>query len=103
MREVAMPQTRRHARRGKLLAGRLGPFHEHDRPVEVRLEIAPFRGRDGREAIEVEVRDRDTAEIAVADRERRTRHRLSHAQRTTGPANEGRLARAELAGDSHDV
>ena len=46
---------------------------------------------------------RTAAVVAVADREGRARHRLRHAERAAGAADERRLPGAELAGDGHDV
>ena len=57
----------------------LGPLDEHHRAVEIRLQIAPLRGREPAEAIEVEVRDVHDARVAVPDRERRARDRVAHA------------------------
>ena len=54
-------------------------------------------------SIEVEVRDRHTARVPVADGEGRARHRLLDAQRTARAAHERRLARAELARHVDDV
>src|SRR5204862_6025217 len=62
-----------HPHRREVVAGRLGPLDEDDGAVEVGLEVAPLGRRDALEAEEVEVRDRDAAFIAVADRVRRAR------------------------------
>jgi hypothetical protein len=89
---------------GRQHAGaRLGPLHEHDRIVEVGLEISPLRSRDVAEAKEVEMRDVDTRVIAVADGEGRARDRLRDAECTGCAANERRLPGSELAGDSDDI
>ena len=64
----------------------------------------PLRGGDALEAVEVEVRDLDRgAVVAVADRVRRARDVLAHAERRARAAHERRLAGAELARDGHDV
>ena len=104
-RVVAARVLERDRQRGrrKHRRARLGPLDEHDRVVEVRLEVAPLRRRDAREAVEVEVRDVDRAGVAVADREGRARDRRGHAERAAGAAHERRLARAELARDGDDV
>src|SRR5829696_5556514 len=81
----------------------LRPLDERDCPIEVRLEVGPLLGIDVRDAIQVEVRDRHTAVVAVADRERRAVHRLRDAQRTGGPADERRLPGAEVSGHGDDV
>ena len=81
----------------------LRPLDEDDRVLEVRLEVSPFRWRDVAEAEEIEVRDLDSSLVAVADRKRRARDQPRHAERTAGAADEGRLPRAELAGDRDDV
>src|SRR5712692_9897350 len=73
---------------------RLGRSHE------VGLELGPLRRVRVLEAKQVEVRD---AVVAVADREGRARHRGGHAECPAGTADEGRLARADLAGDGDDV
>jgi hypothetical protein len=82
---------------------RLRPLDEHDRVVEVGLEVAPFRGGDVAKAEEVEVRDLDASVVAVADREGRARDGLRHAERAAGAAHERRLPRAELARDRDDI
>ena len=82
---------------------RLRPLDEHERVLEVGLEIAPFGRRDRLEAIEIEVRDGDAALVAVADRERRARDRIGDPEGPAGAADEGRLPGAELAGDGDDV
>src|SRR5947209_7810326 len=77
----------------------LRPFDEHDRILEVGLEVAPLRRRDVAEAEEIEMRDVHTAVVAVTDGERRARHRPADTECTTRTADERRLPRAELAGD----
>ena len=81
----------------------LWPFDEHDRVVEVRLEIPPLRGGDVAKAEEVEVRDVHTPVVAVADGEGGARDRLRDAERPGPASDEGRLAGAELAGDGDHV
>src|SRR4051812_46059624 len=63
------------------IAPMVGPFDERDRAVEVRLEVTPVGGLQAGEAVQVEVRDGCGSLVAVADRERRARHRLGHAER----------------------
>ena len=92
-------QTRRRQDAG---AG-LGPLDEHDRIVEVRLEVPPLRRRDVAKAEEVEVRDVDATVVPVTDRERRARDRLRHTERAARASHESRLARAELARDGDNV
>src|SRR5207302_10453691 len=86
------------ARRGENPFPGLGPLHEDDRVVEVRLEIPPLRGRDAAEAEQVEVGDLDAAAVAVADGEGRARHGPLDAEGAAGAAHEGRLAGTELPG-----
>src|SRR5581483_8986618 len=97
---VEVPEARRHPCRREPARARLGPLDEADRVLEVRLQRAPFRRVDPLEAVEVEVAH---APVAVPDRVRRTRHGPVDAERAGGPADERRLARAELARDRHDV
>src|SRR5207248_1163024 len=92
-----------HPHRRELVAGRLGPFHEDDGAVEVRLQVAPLRRRDALEPEEIEVRDGDAALVAVPDRVRRARYRPLDAEAQARAAHERRLAGAELAGDRDDV
>src|SRR5437879_4556508 len=90
-------------RRQHALAG-LRPLDERDRVVEVRLQVAPLRRRDARVAVEIEVGDDDAVtRVAMADRVARARDALADAERAAGAADEGRLARAELARDRDDV
>ena len=81
----------------------LRPLDEHDRVLEVRLEVAPLRRREAAKAVEVEMGDVDRPAVAVADRERRARDTSRDAERAAGPADERRLARTELARDEDDV
>ena len=81
----------------------VGPLHERDRTVEIRLEITPLRGAEPDEAVEIEVGDRRRAPIEMADRERGARHRLLDPERPAGSPDQGRLAGAELAADEDDV
>src|SRR3954453_13752617 len=100
MRLVDVPQPHADARRRKRALTRLRPLDERDRVVEVRLEIAPLGGGEALEAVEGEGgEDEGSGCVAVTDREGRARHRIGHAERAAGAADEGRLARAELAGD----
>ena len=87
------PSVDRDARRRKRRRTCLRPLDEDDRVVEVRLEVAPLGRRDAREAVEVEMGDRDPPAVAVTDRERRARHRLGHAERSARAADERRLPR----------
>src|SRR5439155_22163657 len=83
---------------------RLRPLHEDDRAVEVRLEVTPLRGGEAAESVQVEVGDVPLARaVPMTDRERGARHGPLDAQSPAGAAHEGRLPRAELAGDGHDV
>ena len=90
-------------RRWEATLARLRPFDEHDRAVEVRLEVSPLALGDVLEAVEVEVRYGQPACVGVADRERGARDRAGDAERAAGAAYERRLAGAELAGHQHDV
>ena len=72
----ACSSVTREAGRRKARAARVGPFDEDHRVVEVGLEVAPLRRRDAREAVEVEMGDRDPSRVAVPDREGRARHGL---------------------------
>src|SRR5581483_2701877 len=85
------------------VAAVLGPLDEGDRAVEVRLEVAPLLRVEARDAIEVEMRDRNRRLVAVPDREGRARDRAGHTERPRGAADERRLPRAELARDGDDV
>ena len=49
------------------------------------------------------MRDVDRADVAMADRERRARHRRGDSERAARPPNECRLPRSELARDGDDV
>ena len=103
MRGVHVLQTDGEADRRQARARGLGPLHEADRVVEVRLEVAPLGGRDRGEAEEVEVRVGHAAAVAVPDREGRARDGTGDAERAARAADEGRLAGAELARDGDDV
>src|SRR6266536_1820828 len=74
----------------------LGPLDEGDRPLEVRLKVAPLGRFDARKPVEVEVGDRRGRLVAVADREGRAGDRLVDAQRARRATDEGGLAGAEL-------
>jgi hypothetical protein len=100
---VHVRQTYRDAHRRERVAGRLWPLDEADRVGEVGLEIAPLRGREALEPVQVEVRDVGAAGVAMADRERRARDGDFDAECAAGAADERRLAGAELAGDRDDV
>ena len=89
------------ARKG--VAAGLRPLDERDRVLEVRLEVAPLRGREPLEAIQVEVGDVLLTPIAMTDRERRARHGRCDPEGSAGASDERRLARTELAGDGDDV
>src|SRR5918994_7898778 len=95
------PDLRPHGRQPA--RGRLRPFDEHDRVLEVRLEVRPLGGGDRGEAVQVEVRDVWIALVAMADRVGGARDGSGHAERTAGAPDEGRLSGAELARDGHDV
>ena len=90
---------RRGARSGPRRAGGsaaepgLRPLDEHDRVVEVRLEVAPLGRGQAAEAVEVEVGHVRVPRVAVADRERRARDRRGDAERAAGAADERRLPR----------
>src|SRR5471032_1910894 len=64
----------------------LGPFDEGDRAVEVRLEVAPPLLVERGHPVEVEVRNGRRGLVAVADRVRGARDRLSHAERAGSAA-----------------
>src|SRR5207245_3058660 len=96
---VAMVERDLDARRRQDSRARLRPFDEHDRVVEIRLQVAPLRRGDVAEAEEIEMGHVDATPIAVADREGRARDGPLHAECAARPAYEGRLAGAELAGD----
>ena len=81
----------------------LRPFDEDDRVLEVLLEVSPLRVRHTVEPIEVEVGDVNRPRVPMPDRVRRARHRALHPQCARRPADEGRLAGAELSLDEHDV
>ena len=49
------------------------------------------------------MRDGHARAVALADRERRTGHDPIDPERAAGPADERRLAGAELAFDQHDI
>src|SRR5262245_5219571 len=101
---ASMPQTHREAGSRQDALPRLRPLDERDRPLEVRLEVSPLRRRDAVEPVEIEMRDLDTVPVvAVADRVGGTRDALENAERAARAADEGRLARAEFAGDGDDV
>ncbi len=90
-------------RREDPLSG-LGPFHEHDGVLEVRLEVPPLRRRHAAEAKQIEMGYvRLVPSVAVADGEGRARDRGFDAERAAGAANEGGLSGPELAGDGDDV
>jgi hypothetical protein len=92
------------AQRRECVHTRLRPFDEHERVVEVRLQVAPLRRRQPAEAVEVEVRDREAvAVVAVADRERRAGDGNVDADGAAGAADERRLSGSQLAGDGDDV
>jgi hypothetical protein len=91
------------ARRRQDAGSRLGPLDEDDRVFEVRLEVPPLRRRDASEAKEIEMRHIDAAPVLVTDGVRRARDCSFNAKRTARTADEGRLARSELARDGHDV
>src|SRR5215210_3173253 len=103
MRRVHVRQTYLDPDRRQRAGRRLGPLDEADRVLEVRLEVAPFGGREAAEAEEVEVGNVRLGGIAVADGERRARDGARDAERAAGAADERRLAAAELAGDRYDV
>src|SRR4051812_27639934 len=81
----------------------LGPFDEGDRPVEVRLEVAPVGCVQAGEAVEVEVGDGRRSVVAVADRERGARDGVGDAECARRAADERRLPRAEVASHGDDV
>src|SRR5436305_11018035 len=100
----SMTQTHRYARGRQHSESCLRPLDERDRPLEIRLEIPPLRSRHALKAIQVEMRDLDAVSVvAVADRERRARDAVVHAERATRTADERRLPRSELAGHGDDV
>ena len=98
-----VPQPHLHARRREEPLPGLWPLDEHDRVVEVELEVAPLGVGHAVEAVEVEVRDVEVAAVAVPDRVGRAGDRPLDPERPRRAAHEGRLARSELARDGHDV
>src|SRR5436190_2819088 len=101
--EIHVRQTYRDPHRRERVRGGLQPLHEADRVLEVRLEIPPFCRRKPLEPEEIEVRDVGFPGVAMADREGRARHGYFDLERPASAANEGRLARAELARHGNDV
>src|SRR5215469_11393294 len=67
---VDVLERHRGAQRRQPAAGVLGPLHEANRAIEVRLQIGPPFPADSLEPVEVEMADRDTPGVTVADRER---------------------------------
>src|SRR5581483_2930500 len=103
MRFVDVPEGNRRPRAREPVAAVLGPFDEGDRAVEVRLEIAPLLRVEARDAVEVEMRDRNRRLVAVPDREGRARDSAGHTERPCRTADERRLSRTELSRDGDDV
>ena len=94
-----------HRGRAELRFADLGPLDEGD-PVgaEVVLEQTRVLAREAREAVEVEVRDRDLrAAVAMPDPERRAGDRIADPQPARGAAHERRLPGAELAAHEDEV
>src|SRR5947207_2678817 len=96
---VDVAEGNRHPSPREPVAAVLGPFHEGDGAVEVGLEVTPLFGIEAGDAVQVEVRDGRRGVVSVADRERGAGDGLDDAERPGGAADEGRLPRAELAGD----
>src|SRR5204863_6587394 len=83
---------------------RLRPLDEGDRVVgQVVVEKSRLLPPQVLEAIEVDVGDRDSAAIAGPDREGGRGDGPGDAELAAGAAYEGRLPRAQLARDEHDV
>src|SRR5262249_32612426 len=103
MRFVDMRESHRCAHRGEPGARVLRPLDKGNRAIEIRLEVAPFLGAETSDAVEVEVRHRNGALVAVSDRIGGAGNGLPDAERAAGAADERRLAGAELARDGDDV
>ena len=71
--------------------------------VDVVLEQGRVLGPDVLEPVEVEVRHRHPARVALADRERRRGDPLGDPERPAGPADQGRLPGPDLAAHQDDV
>jgi hypothetical protein len=93
----------RHDSRQRRLDG-LGPFDEGD-PLRGQVVVQQRRvlARERAKPVEVEMRHLPAPGEQLADRERGTRDRPLHAERSRRAAHEGRLARAELAAHEHHV
>ena len=100
---AGMSQQDVKAWRRERLAGSLRPLDEADRPVEVRLEIAPLGRRDALESIEVEMRDIYASTVPMTNREGGAGNGPGHAQSAACPSHERRLAGAELPRDGDHV
>ena len=91
---------------GGLVEGRgqgLGPLDERD-GILGDLEREPeFLVVGGVQAVGVEVRDRDTALIALSDGERWAGDVVGHPERPGRPTHQRGLAGAELSTKRHDV
>ncbi len=98
-----MEQADGGARSGNDSGAGLGPLDEDDRVLEVRLEIAPLRGRHPLESVEVEVRDDHVPFVAMADREGRAGYVAREPERAASASDESRLPRAEVPRDRDDV
>src|SRR4051794_15997441 len=71
--------------------------------IEIRLQISPLGLRKALEPEEIQVRDVRVSRVTMADGEGRARHGNLDPERTTGSADEGRLAAAKLARDGDHV
>ena len=70
------------------------PLDDHDRPVQVDVEIVQLERRP--EPVRVDVHERSAADerrVRAGDHERRALHRPPHAEARRDPPCEGRLAR----------
>src|SRR5436190_22276213 len=80
------------------------PLHEGDRIVgQIVVQESGLLALESLEPVEVEVRHRKPARVAMADREGGRRHRLGYAERTARAADQGSLGGAELTADEHHV
>src|SRR5215218_3784886 len=103
MRLTEVPQTDGRPRHRQEARARLRPFDEGDGVLEVALQVPPLRVRHAVEPVKVEVGDRQTSLVEVADGVRRARHGPLDAERAGRAADKRRLARAELTGDGDHV
>src|SRR6266498_3021014 len=94
MRLTEVPQTDGRPRHRQEASARFRPFDEGDGILEVVLQVPPLRVRHAVEAVKVEVRNRRTSLVEVADGVRRARPGLFDAERAGRAAAKRRPARA---------